>query len=221
MLACVVAVPAIALSGSSWSELVKKLQEFRWPAILNLASASLSQPHDEAPRFSPSQPQGSKAADHIAAPPAPCVTPGSACRDCGNLPVAASSKVVPANFQAPAEQASLPASVSGAVGEGSASAGAEPFNAIQSRLRQLGARYYLLESWGNDRQFYRFYCKMAIGGSPDYTRFFEATNADPVQAMAQVLQQVERWKEGGEGKADGSAQKAETRTSAVAMPQRG
>ena len=53
-------------------------------------------------------------------------------------------------------------------------------------IAQLGATYYLLESWGNDQQLYRFYCKMAVGGSADYTRYFEATDADPLQAMLGV-----------------------------------
>ena len=36
-----------------------------------------------------------------------------------------------------------------------------------------------------------FLLQMAIGGSAAYTRCFEATNANPLQAMCQVLQQVE------------------------------
>lgn len=74
---------------------------------------------------------------------------------------------------------------------------ADQFRAIPERLRQLGATYYLLEAWGNDQQMYRFYCKMAVGGSADYTRYFEASHSDPLQAMQQVLQQVEAWRSGG------------------------
>ena len=74
---------------------------------------------------------------------------------------------------------------------------ADPYVSIQERLRRLGATYYLLESWGNDRQMYRFYCKMAIGGSAAYTRCFEATDANPLQAMRQVLRQIENG--GGKG----------------------
>ena len=69
----------------------------------------------------------------------------------------------------------------------------DQFTAIQDRLRQLGATYYLLESWGNREQLYRFYCKMAVGGNPNYTHYFEATDSDPLQAMARVLRQVETW----------------------------
>jgi len=79
---------------------------------------------------------------------------------------------------------------------------ADQFHAIQERLRQLGATYYLLESWGNQQQMYRFYCKMAVGGSAQYTRCFEATHAEPLQAMVQVLQQVEAWRDGGSTKAE-------------------
>ncbi|MCC6126474.1 MAG: hypothetical protein IT426_16060 [Pirellulales bacterium] len=90
--------------------------------------------------------------------------------------------VVPASYQAPAENA-----------PGAANA----FSQIQDRLKQLGATYYLLETWGNRQQFYRFYCKMAVAGNTDFTHCFEATDADPLQAMADVLKQVEAWRNGG------------------------
>ncbi len=69
---------------------------------------------------------------------------------------------------------------------------------MQDRLRQLGASYYLLETWGNQRQFFRFYCQMAVGGNSSYTRYFEAINANPLEAMGDVLRQVEDWRGGGD-----------------------
>jgi subtilase family serine protease len=71
---------------------------------------------------------------------------------------------------------------------------ADRFAYIQDQLRRLGATYYLLESWGDEQPLYRFYCKMAIGGNAGYTRYFEATDANPLQAMAQVLREVETWR---------------------------
>jgi hypothetical protein len=68
---------------------------------------------------------------------------------------------------------------------------ADSFTQIQQRLRQLGATYYLLETWGNQRELYRFYCEIPIGGSPNFVHHVEATHAEPLQAMAQVLQEVE------------------------------
>jgi hypothetical protein len=62
------------------------------------------------------------------------------------------------------------------------------------RLRELGAVYYLLETWGSEGQRFRFHCKMAIGGNPGYTRHFEATDAEPMQAIARVLSEVEAWR---------------------------
>jgi hypothetical protein len=167
MLACVVAIPVIALSGTSWSDMLKKLQDFRWPMVLDMVSASTNAPArstsgDEASRFASST--------------AP-----------------AQSAVIPAGYQEPV--ASAPIGLPAAAGDESARAAsistADPFRCIQDRLRRLGATYYLLESWGNQQQMYRFYCKMAIGGSAAYTRCFEATNANPLQAMRQVLQEVE------------------------------
>ena len=77
-----------------------------------------------------------------------------------------------------------------------ASATADPFSYTQDRLRKMGATYYLLESWGGQQRLYRFYCKMAVGGNPNYTRYFEAIEPDPLRAMSQVLQQVENWRLG-------------------------
>ena len=74
-------------------------------------------------------------------------------------------------------------------------ADADQLSHIQQRLRELGATYYLLETWGNSGEQYRFYCKVAVGGNASFCRYFEATNADPLQAMAQVLREVETWRE--------------------------
>lgn len=65
---------------------------------------------------------------------------------------------------------------------------------VLDRLRELGAVYYLLETWGNDGQRFRFHCKMAIGGNPNYTRHFEAIDRDALQAMGKVLGEVETWR---------------------------
>ena len=70
------------------------------------------------------------------------------------------------------------------------------FTWTQQRLRELGATYYLLETWGRNGELYRFHCKMAVAGNPDYTRHFEATDSDASRAMQQVLEQVEAWRAG-------------------------
>jgi hypothetical protein len=72
----------------------------------------------------------------------------------------------------------------------------ERFTAMERRLREIGATYYLLETWGNEGELYRFHCKMAIGNNPNYTRHFEATDRDALKAMAQVLERVEAWRAG-------------------------
>jgi hypothetical protein len=72
----------------------------------------------------------------------------------------------------------------------------ERFTAMERRLREYGATYYLLETWGNEGELYRFHCKMAIGNNPNYTRHFEATDRDALRAMAQVLERVEAWRAG-------------------------
>lgn len=100
-----------------------------------------------------------------------------------------------AAFAAP-ELARDPTAVSaGAVAAGAAQpAVPDRFKLLERRLREYGAIYYLLETWGSEGELYRFHCKMAIGSNPNYTRHFEATNRDALQAMSQVLEQIEAWR---------------------------
>jgi hypothetical protein len=72
------------------------------------------------------------------------------------------------------------------------------FRRMEQRLRELGATYYLLETWGSSGDRYRFFCKMAISGTADYSRnrIFQATAADALHAMQDVLEQVEQWRSG-------------------------
>ncbi len=67
---------------------------------------------------------------------------------------------------------------------------------MERKLREYGATYYLLETWGNEGQLYRFHCRMAINNNPNYTRQFEATDRDALRAMSQVLERVEAWRAG-------------------------
>lgn len=70
------------------------------------------------------------------------------------------------------------------------------FTAMERKLRDYGATYYLLETWGNEGDLYRFHCKMAVGNNPNYARHFEATDRDALKAMSQVLEKVEAWRAG-------------------------
>ncbi|MCR4412738.1 MAG: hypothetical protein NUV77_09975, partial [Thermoguttaceae bacterium] len=72
----------------------------------------------------------------------------------------------------------------------------DQFAYIQQRLRALGVTDYLLETWGMEGEFYRFYCRATVGGDPDRSRYFEATDRDPFEAMIRVLRDVESWRAG-------------------------
>lgn len=108
------------------------------------------------------------------------------------------SRAIPANYQSPLE----PTAVSGTAGR-PAESPPQPFEPtdqfarIQERLRRLGATYYVLETWGDRGQYYHFHARMALGPGEDAVRHFDATDADPLAAMARVLGEVERWR-GGE-----------------------
>ncbi len=102
----------------------------------------------------------------------------------------------------PGNQLSYPAGTTGVRGPGAAEGRIQPleapdrFTTMERRLREYGATYYLLETWGKDGELYRFHCKMAVGNNPNYTRHFEATDSDALKAMGQVLERVEAWRAG-------------------------
>jgi hypothetical protein len=144
------------------------------------------------------------AMDRSASPLAAVPNAGAQSAPWGNGP----SPVVPVNYLAQAESSTpnatnTPGIVRNAILPENSSlpltsfAGTTPFAQIQDRLKQLGATYYLLETWGNQQQLYRFYCKMAVGGNTNYTHCFEYISADPMQAMSEVLKQVESWHSAG------------------------
>ena len=92
MLACVIGIPALALSGSSWSAMLKKLKDFQWPEVLNFASAS------NCP--------ASRALPPLREPGTPAVRPGQSALVGASRPrpfgADAASGIVPVDYQASA-----------------------------------------------------------------------------------------------------------------------
>jgi hypothetical protein len=70
----------------------------------------------------------------------------------------------------------------------------DQFTAVQQRLRRLGATWYVLETWGNEGRF-RFTCRIPVDeDNPGLDRLFQASDAEALPAMVKVLHDVERWK---------------------------
>jgi hypothetical protein len=67
---------------------------------------------------------------------------------------------------------------------------------VQQRLQALGAVHYRLETAGPRGEQYYFRCTAALPSNPNYHRYFEATEGDPLRAMEQVLAQIEAWRSG-------------------------
>jgi hypothetical protein len=174
MLAFIVTIPLVAINGSSLPEKAKNLVEKYWPIVASVVGKSV----DSQPNPLPAQASG-----------------GNAIRVTQQA-----SSVIPAAYQSVVDPGVNIPGNSSQLNNNMAQADANPFMALQDRLRQLGATYYLLETWGNQKQFYRFYCQMAVGGNAGYTHYFEAINSNPLEAMADVLRQVEAWR--GRGNAD-------------------
>jgi hypothetical protein len=234
MLAFLIGIPVVALSGTSWPETLRRLQE-KWHDIATSAtstfasltsssSSSPSQPLGDAPQFQSAKTSSCPSADGKPCPadlglqtPAARRLAGDSATEratVGTVGIPAEAGVVPASYQTAvggtlgdqnaasnpaADRASTPAAhvnPDAASLPGQPATAADRFAYIQSQLRRLGATYYLLESWGDEQPLYRFYCKMAMGGNAGYTRYFEATDANPLQAMSQVLREVETWRSG-------------------------
>ncbi|HVA49372.1 MAG TPA: hypothetical protein VNH11_23605 [Pirellulales bacterium] len=65
----------------------------------------------------------------------------------------------------------------------------------ERRLRELGAIYYRLETWGDGGHFYRCSCSIAAAPRSRATRHFEAIDAAPSQAIQAVIAQVQAWRD--------------------------
>jgi len=68
--------------------------------------------------------------------------------------------------------------------------------AMIARLRGMGAAYFRLENWG---QVSYFRCEMPLPDNPRYHAYFEATNADPIAAVREVLEKIEKWQQQAAG----------------------
>lgn len=65
---------------------------------------------------------------------------------------------------------------------------------IERRLRELGAVYCLLETYGRHAPRYRYHCQISPTGDPQLARSFEANSSSPDGAMHEVLLQVEGYR---------------------------
>jgi hypothetical protein len=138
MLSCLVAIPLAALFGGSLPDIVNALLNGRLPQFA--ASASSTSDGGATDETSPFEPM--RLSD---------IMPSVVAEPVGHRRPAATPPptVIPAGYEAPAPPRELPDDVT-------STDQVDTFTHIQHRLRELGATYYLLESWGDRRQLYRF-----------------------------------------------------------------
>jgi len=210
-----ITIPLAALFGTSLPNLIKTLG---W----GTAPVSAREQGGVAPIYSPNMPDaagvpdaatprlsvsgagqveaGQVGAGQVKALPHPSLTP--------RLPD--DMRTVQASFNEPAAEApsfdgsrissnSAPSATVGVVRQASEAR----FEQIQRRLLGLGATYFRLESFGTSSQFYRFQCEMPLGGPSAVAggpaavqhavRHFESTSENSLQAMENVLAEIEAW----------------------------
>jgi hypothetical protein len=187
MLSCLILVPAAAIFGSAFPELVQTQLVDRLKSLAELM------PHGEGevspvpdPRIAAAPPAISETAPAWNATEAvsawqPAVT--------SPPPYPATAHQVEYSEGEPTLSPSPPASsLQVSLPEG----GGDHFTEIQQRLREYGASHYALEAAGSQGELYRFACTMAdpVGQA----RSFSATDRDPLQAMHHVMRDVEAWR---------------------------
>jgi hypothetical protein len=70
----------------------------------------------------------------------------------------------------------------------------QDFEALEFRLKSLGATYYKLEKWGNRGELFRFSCFVASSDGYTYEKHFQSIGSDVVTVMQTVIADIERWK---------------------------
>jgi len=213
MLACLVAIPLVAVFGGTLPEKIEALVS----GYLSTSAPPSGGGRGEPARFQPMQAAAVDPAMAVGrltgrSNPTPVVAPAPT----WGTGQAVTTSVVPAGYEIPVAPQTRPG---GEVAQGvpaaqrAATGGVtqqprplptpsgplrspptDPFTAMQTRLQQLGATYVLLESIGNRQEVYRCYCRVAIGGDPSYAYYFEAIDSAPLTAMSQVVRQVEQWR---------------------------
>jgi hypothetical protein len=198
MVACAIAIPVVAIFGKSlpdllWDQCCRRLAAGHSTALPKPAetwSSSLATMNPTPELTGLELPKS-----------APWPDLNQASCDAGRTETQASAAAASGgsqfggNMPSLEEVASRTASVPMAGMPGSTPAG-DQFTTIQQRLRQLGATWYALETWGNEGRFH-FTCRVSVDGNPSLNRLFQASDAEAIQAMAKVLRDVERWKSSG------------------------
>lgn len=205
MLTCAVAIPLVAIFGGSLGE----LSHWLWTIGKMESSQNTAQACGETPQFEYLDPSD-RVADPWSSPsPSP---PGSTTNSARRASEVVGEPSVgqmltygvpgtsgtssagdphrPRVGSRPGPEEAILASYETAAGSRSRPLCPDEAEQIQRELRRLGAVHYLLESWGSEGN-YRFVCRIAIEGNPQYTRYFEATGRDGLSVMKRVLQQVE------------------------------
>jgi len=194
MVACAIAIPAVAIFG-------KSLPDYLWDQCCRrLAAGGVTLSANPAETRSPNP---------AAVNPTPELTGlelpksvswqelGQAGSDAGRAETRVSAAMPPGGTRSDNPLAPLEEVASRTTGtsvtETPAATADDRFTTIQQRLRQLGACWYALETWGSEGRFH-FTCRVSVEGNPSLSRLFQSSDAEAIQAMAKVLHDVEAWK---------------------------
>jgi hypothetical protein len=218
MAVCLIVIPLVALFGGSLPGLVQSLIDDYWTGnSWTGGEVAVEQTLEEAPLYRPevSTSSFSKSSEVASEAPTPASLPTSESNAPSfnndpsfNRAVAFTEKASPPPFAAEAaesrsiqradssgsaDSAVIPVGSLPQANPASVEQGADRFSQIQRRLRDLGAVYYRLETWGSKTPGFRFHCRVALGEHKGLSRHFEATDFGALASMEKVLAEVELW----------------------------
>ena len=222
MAVCLIVIPLVALFGGSLPGLVQSLIDDYWTGNSWAGSeVAVEQTLEEAPLYrSGAAPSGFDQSSEVTVSSAKIVPSGLPTSESNapsfNQPVAFTEKVSPPkpfiaeaagesrsiqktdSIRSAADPTVIPAGATDLANPVSTEQKVDRFSQIQKRLRDLGAVYYRLETWGSTTPGFRFQCRVALGGHKGLSRHFEATDFGALASMEKVLAEVELWHNQGQ-----------------------
>ena len=186
MLGCLIALPLLAICGKIPipRELTRLLSEAAFGALLAPGSQAAA---------AEASPDGGELS--IRKPAVGTAQPGAVGSETQALP----QPDVPVRYEdqwgSAAPAADMFSTSGGHLGgaDGGTVASPDRMQLLLGRLRDLGMRQHALESWGEAGELYRFKARVIIGEHADLERHVESVAADPLAAMADVVQQIVAW----------------------------
>lgn len=200
MLVCLVAAPLFAIFGRSTPQVVENFLDQAASALKDEASgpapaASVSlAAAEEAPLFRPLA-SAATGSGNTLAPPGPFLLASHSAAVNDAPTVTQTGSIANAPVGQTSGSAAMPRTGIERAGAPPSGDAASPFAGLETALRALGASQYVLETWGERGESYRFSCRLKSLDRSQPDRVFETVDGDAIEAMSKVLRQIQAYRD--------------------------